>query len=137
MSGKWVSAFALAALAGGCVTADSPPVDSLVEDCTGWCKKSSLCSSQTEGGGQGAESCVYDCRYSHDVVAVEYGAACQDAFAEAMACLATIGCADYLKVGNLPTDEGPCPDVVERYYDLCPGVFIAPGELPMPTGDGS
>jgi len=48
----------------------------------------------------------------------------EPAFAAAMDCLAAISCEDY--IARMSNELAVCEDVVPSYYDLCPGVFLAP-----------
>lgn len=102
-------------------------VDPFIEDCRTWCHFNMVC----DGGPDNTFACVDSCEDSFELDAVDYGPDCETTFKEAMACIADMTCEEYHLFQNVPLHEGPCPDILARYYDLCPGVFLAP-ERPEP-----
>ena len=100
-------------------TTDTNP---FVADCRGWCQFDMTC----DGGPDNTAVFVDSCEDALELDAVDYGPDCEKAYKAAMACVADMTCDEYHVFQNVPVDQGPCPDVLAPYYDLCPGVFIAP-----------
>lgn len=100
-------------------TADTDP---FIEDCRGWCQFDMIC----DDGPDNTAVCVDSCEDSFELDAVDYGPDCESAFKIAMACVADMTCDEYHLFQNVPVEQGPCPEVLAPYYDLCPGVFLAP-----------
>jgi hypothetical protein len=103
------------------------PEDPFARNCEEWCRKQYDCSMGANPlSKNGLEACVDACIDAYELKATDLGPACQDAYADAMACLGAISCAEYARRMIEPTGNGPCADVLIPYFDLCPGVFLAP-----------
>lgn len=113
----------------GCCASCKPhqEADPFIEDCRTWCQFNMVCDC----GPDNTFVCVDSCEDSFELEVVDYGPDCEATFKEAMECIAGMTCDEYHLFQNVPVHEGPCPDILARYYNLCPGVFLAP-ERPEP-----
>lgn len=104
---------------------DEPePVDPFESDCRAWCRKQFDCPpAQSPWDATRFADCTDACVDAYELQAPP-GTACREAFAAAMDCLAAISCEDY--IARMSDELAVCEDVVPSYYDLCPGVFLAP-----------
>lgn len=106
----------------GTACKSDPDTDPFIEDCRHWCQFNMIC----DGGPENTAVCVDSCEDALELDAVDYGPDCETAFKTAMACVGDMTCDEYYLFQNVPVNQGPCPDVLARYYELCPGVFLAP-----------
>ena len=95
--------------------------DTFLRDCRAWCRFDMVC----DGGPDNTAVCVDACEDSLELDVPRHGVECEPAFREAMACIAEMDCDEYRLFQNVPVEQGPCPEVLAPYYELCPGVFLA------------
>jgi hypothetical protein len=100
-------------------------VDAFYEDCRAWCSKAYVCGSESAPN----DACADRCQDEYELYAIPLGQNCEDAFRDAMACIANMTCGEYSEFSRVPVEQAPCNNVLLPYYKLCPGVFLAP------TGD--
>jgi len=108
--------------------------DPAVLDCTSLCVNLHNLPPRTRAhiAPPEASFCSKRCRYGYEALSLEYGAACQDAMREWLACVAPLD-NEGLNAWNdniLHPMDGPCGPETILYFDLCPGVWLAPGALP-------
>ena len=113
----------LCALTYLCDCTSPEEADPFEEDCRAFCNWQYNCGLPLSTP---REHCVDHCQDEFELEAVDLGPACEDAFKQAMTCLAGMTCDESQKFNNIPLEEEPCYQALAPYYELCPGVFIAP-----------
>lgn len=111
-------------------TCSTPEVDPFEADCRAWCGKRSYCGV-TQDTQDVVDRCTDRCEDAYELDAPEHGQQCIEAYEDAMACLAQLSCTEFLELTAVPGSQQPCSDVLDPYYEQCPGVFLAPRSWPQ------